>query len=107
MVPLAGAAELHGPVECAVGRKAAFALAQNVPNPARAVTAVAFSVPAPCEATLAVYDLAGRRVASRVVAAKAGANELEVDVSALAPGVYAYRLEAAGEAAAKRMVVVR
>ncbi len=107
VVPLAGPAELHGPVECALTRKAAFALGQNVPNPARAMTAVAFSVPAPCEATLAVYDLAGRRVASRVVTAKAGANEFELDVSALAPGVYTYRLEAAGEAAAKRMVVVR
>jgi hypothetical protein len=107
VVPLAGPAELHGPVECAVGRKAAFALAQNVPNPARAVTTVAFSVPAPCEGALAIYDMAGRRVASRAFRARAGANELELDVSALAPGVYAYRLEAGGEAAAKRMVVVR
>jgi hypothetical protein len=107
VVPLAGPAELHGPLECAVDRKAAFALAQNRPNPARAITTVAFSVPAPCEATLGVYDLAGRRVASRVIAAKAGPNELDLDVSALAPGVYAYRLEAGGEAAAKRMVVVR
>jgi hypothetical protein len=107
VVPLAGPAELHGPLECAVGRRAAFAVAQNVPNPARAKTTVAFSVPAACDATLTVYDLAGRRVASRVIAAKAGPNELDVDVSALAPGVYTYRLEAAGEAAAKRMVVVR
>jgi hypothetical protein len=107
VVPLAGPAELHGPVACAAGGKAAFALSQNVPNPARAATTVAFSVPAPCEASLAIYDLAGRKVFSRVVAAKAGGNDVELDVAALAPGVYAYRLEAGGEAAAKRMVVVR
>jgi hypothetical protein len=108
VVPLAGPAELHGPVECAVGRKAAFGLAQNRPNPARAATTVAFSVPAPCEATLAVYDLAGRKVAVPFAgAAMAGENEIKVDASALAPGVYTYRLEAGGEAAAKRMVVVR
>jgi len=40
-------------------------------------------------------------------AAVAGANEISVDVSALAPGVYTYRLEAGGEAAARRMVVIR
>jgi hypothetical protein len=107
IVPLVGPAELHGPLECTVSRKAAFALAQNVPNPARAATTVAFSVPAPCEATLAIYDLAGRRVASRAVPATAGSNVVEIDLSALAPGVYTYRLEAAGEAAAQRMVVVR
>jgi hypothetical protein len=107
VVPLAGPAELHGPAECTVGRKASFALAQNVPNPARSVTTVAFSVPATCDATLAIYDLAGRKVASRVVSAKAGGNEVEVDLSSLAPGVYTYRLEAAGEAASKRMVVIR
>ncbi|MEE8640860.1 MAG: T9SS type A sorting domain-containing protein [bacterium] len=107
VVPLAGPAEFHGPVECTAGRKASFALDQNVPNPVRAATTIAFSVPAACDATLALYDLAGRKVASRVVSAKAGANEVEVDLSSLAPGVYTYRLEAGGEAAAKRMVVVR
>jgi hypothetical protein len=108
-VELSGGKETYGPVRCSTGgaAKASFALAQNRPNPARATTTVAFSVSAPCEATLAIYDLAGRRVASRVAAAAAGNNELELDVSAFAPGVYTYRLEAGGEAAAKRMVVVR
>ncbi len=107
VVPLAGPAELHGPAECTVGRKFSFALAQNVPNPARSVTTVAFSVAAACDAALAIYDLAGRKVASRVVSAQAGANEVEFDLSSLAPGVYAYRLEAGGDVAARRMVVVR
>jgi hypothetical protein len=107
LVPLAGPAEVHGPAECAAGRKRSFTLGQNVPNPARATTTVAFSVAAACDVALALYDLAGRKVFSRVVAAEAGGNEVEVDVSSLAPGVYTYRLEAGGEAAAKRMVVIR
>ncbi len=107
VVPLAGPAELHGPAECTAGRKRSLALSQNVPNPARATTTVAFSAPAACDAALALYDLAGRKVASRIVSAKAGANCVEVDVSSLAPGVYTYRLEAGGEGAAKRMVVIR
>ncbi|MEE9457435.1 MAG: T9SS type A sorting domain-containing protein [bacterium] len=108
VVPLAGPAERYGPVECATGVKASFALAQNAPNPARTTTTFAFSVPAACDATLTVYDIAGRKVATPFAgAASAGENELAVDVSALAPGVYTYRLEAGGATAAKRMVVVR
>jgi hypothetical protein len=108
-VELSGGTETYGPVRCGAGGavRAAFALSQNFPNPARAATTVAFSVPAACEAALAFYDLAGRRVASRTVSAKAGANDVAVDVSALPPGVYTYRLEAGGEVAARRMVVVR
>jgi hypothetical protein len=72
------------------------------------VTTVAFAVPTACEATLTVYDLAGRKVAVPFAGtAKAGANDVSVDVSSLAPGVYAYRLEAGGAAATKRMVVVK
>lgn len=106
-MPLAGPSERHGPVECAVKPKASFALSQNVPNPARAAATIAFSVPAPCDAKVTFYDLAGRSVASYFSRAAAGENELAVDVSSLPPGVYTYRLEAGGATAAKRMVVVR
>jgi carboxypeptidase T len=108
-VDLSGKGTLHGPVrvDMGAGVKASFALAQNAPNPARATTTFAFSVPAACEAAITVYDIAGRRVMTAFAGgAKAGENELEVNVSSLAPGVYTYRLEAGGEAAAKRMVVV-
>jgi hypothetical protein len=108
VVPLGGPSERHGPVECTVGVKTSFALAQNAPNPARTTTTFAFSVPAACDAALTVYDIAGRKVATPFAGqAKAGENELALDVSQFAPGVYTYRLEAGGEAAAKRMVVVR
>jgi hypothetical protein len=108
VVPLAGAAERHGPVECTMGSKASFALAQNRPNPASSTTTVAFTVPAATEAALTVYDVAGRKVAVPFAGAvKAGENELSLDVSSLAPGVYTYRLEAGGEAAVRKMVVTR
>jgi hypothetical protein len=109
-VDLNGKGTLHGPVrvDMLAGAKTSFALAQNAPNPARATTTFAFSVPAACDATLTVYDIAGRKVATPFAGqAKAGENELAVDVSTLAPGVYTYRLEAGGSTAAKRMVVVR
>ncbi|MGD8718454.1 MAG: T9SS type A sorting domain-containing protein [Candidatus Zixiibacteriota bacterium] len=107
VVPLAGAAERHGPVECTAGVKAAFALSQNYPNPARDNTTVAFSVPTAGEATVTIYDISGRKVAVPFAGvAKAGDNEVSVDVSTLAPGVYTYRLEAGGNTAARKLVVV-
>jgi aminopeptidase N len=106
---LSGGSETFGPVECEAGTGArGFALAQNYPNPARDVTTVRFSLPAPTEVTLSVYDLAGRKVrTSRIRACSEGENETAVDVSGLAPGVYTYRLEAGGAVAARKMVVVK
>lgn len=108
-VDLKGNKETYGPVYCTAGGagKASFALAQNVPNPARTAATIAFSVPAACEAVLSLYDLAGRNVASRGISAKAGDNEVALDVSALPPGLYIYRLQAGGEAAARKLVVYR
>ncbi len=108
-VALKGRRETFGPVTCEAGKRArAFALERNFPNPARDVMTVRFSLPAPAEATLTVYDLAGRKVAAvRKAACVEGENEMAVDVSGLAPGVYTYRLQAGDDAAARRMVVVK
>ena len=109
-VDLNGKGTLHGParVDMQSGVKASFALAQNRPNPARGATTIAFSVPAACDASITVYDVAGRKVAVLFAgAAKAGENEVSLNVSSLAPGVYAYRLEAGGATAARKMVVTR
>ncbi|NIT36445.1 MAG: T9SS type A sorting domain-containing protein, partial [candidate division Zixibacteria bacterium] len=56
---------------------------------------------------LAIYDLAGRRVATPARGDfAAGEHEVTCDL-ALSPGVYVYRLEAGGNTAAKRLAVVR
>ncbi|UCH77510.1 MAG: T9SS type A sorting domain-containing protein [Candidatus Coatesbacteria bacterium] len=105
-VGLGGKRETFGPVECRAGSRAhAFALAQNFPNPARGVTTVAFTLPAAAEAKVTLYDVAGRKVRTVDTAGREGENDLAVDVAGLAPGVYTYRLEAGGEAAARKMVV--
>jgi hypothetical protein len=108
-VDLNGRGTVHGParVEMASGNKTAFALSQNYPNPARDATTVTFSLATAGEATVAIYDLSGRRVRTAFAgAAKAGDNDVCLDVSTLAPGVYTYRLEAGGKAAARKLVVV-
>jgi hypothetical protein len=105
-----GHAERFGPVEAAAGgtRPRAFALAAIAPNPVRDAAAVTFALPKSCHTTLALFDVAGRRVATPVDADMApGEYRVPIDASALPAGVYIYRLTAGEFAAAKRMVVAK
>jgi hypothetical protein len=103
----AGDPETFGPRRGWV-RKTPFLLGQNYPNPARTSTTIPFSLEAAGGVSLALYDLAGRRVRDLYRGtAFAGQHELWADVSALAPGVYVYRLEAGGAAAARKLVISR
>jgi hypothetical protein len=109
VVELGGPAERHGPVECTLASyPRAFALSHNFPNPASITTTIRFVVPDVCDITISIYDVAGRKVKTvNRSSVPAGENEIEVDVATLVPGVYTYRLEAGGAAAARRMVVVK
>ena len=86
----------------------ALALEVPHPNPARTRAAVAFTLAAPGDAHLALYDALGRRVAVLVEGpAPAGHHTATLDVAGLAPGAYVVRLEAAGQRAARPVTVVR
>jgi len=114
-VDLSGHKEQFGPVRAQLpaGAKGAFALAQSYPNPARGSATITFSLAEAGEASLAVYDLSGRRVATLASGASA-AGEREVvwnladdGGAAVPPGVYIYRLQGPGGTAARRLVVAR
>lgn len=79
------------------------------PSPARrrATAYVSLARPA-AEVAVAVLDARGREVATVASGARgAGEHTVVLDVSALAPGVYAARVSAAGAVAHTRFVVVR
>jgi hypothetical protein len=92
---------------------AGVSLAQNVPNPApRGATTIGFALPVAGRATLAIYDVAGRRIARLVDGELAagphqatwdGRDESGRGVPA---GVYFYDLVQGGQRSAKRMVVL-
>jgi hypothetical protein len=114
-VELSGQKERFGPVRVKVptAEKRVFALGQSYPNPARTAATITYSLAEAGTATLEVYDLSGRRVAT-LLAGAAEAGEREAvwnltadDGSAVPPGVYVYRLRAGGDAAARRLVVSR
>lgn len=81
------------------------------PNPVRSSAVIAYSVGASAagaDLELAVYDLAGRRVATLADGpAVAGRHEVAWDASAAAAGVYLARLTVAGESHTTRLVVSR
>ncbi len=108
LLPCHGLAALSIPAD-PVRAPAAFALAQSFPNPAREGADIRFALPTAAVTTLEVYDVQGRRVSSLLSRAllHAGQHIVPVQVSGWKPGVYLYRLEAAGSSLTRKMVVVR
>jgi len=82
-----------------------FALRGAVPNPARGVALVRFSLPEEGSAELMVYDLAGRVVDRNADVLPAGRHQIELE--GLAPGVYLVRLRYANHTATERFVIIR
>lgn len=68
-------------------------LYQNYPNPFNAKTVIRFTLSAPCDGKLAVYDLLGREVALLAAGRMSpGSHDVLFDASGLASGMYFARL---------------
>jgi hypothetical protein len=91
----------------------AFALRQNAPNPFRNGTRIAFILPTASRASLEVYNVAGRKVASVVDREfAAGAHSVAWDGRdsggrEVPAGIYFYRLEAGENESMKKLIVLR
>ena len=85
----------------------------NTPNPFASVTTLRIGLPQAGAVSIEVFDVAGRRVASRREAGGAGWNAIPFDGRgdsgrALASGVYFYRVTtAAGETVTRKLVIQR
>jgi len=88
-------------------------LGQNRPNPFNPVTSIRYALPAPGHVTLAVYDAAGRLVATLVdEQRKAGPHATVWDSRSdrgveVASGVYFCRLESGGRTLTRKMVLLK
>lgn len=107
-VTATGATQTFGPatVPPAIKRET-FTLHQNVPNPVSEATTFSFELRERADVTLAVYDAAGRAVATVAKGCFAAGRHDVGFQNHLPPGVYVYRLSVGGETAARRMVVVK
>jgi hypothetical protein len=86
----------------------ALALRGPAPNPVAAAPVFTLSLPARGEATLEVFDVAGRRVrARRVGELAAGEHRMALEGPGLAPGLYLAQLSFGGSSVRARFVVVR
>ena len=69
---------------------------------------VRYSLPAPARVLVAVYDVAGRRLATLENAPQsAGAHEVTWDTSSLPHGTYFCRLQAGAVKATRSLLIVR
>ncbi len=95
------------------GQVSMIELMQNMPNPFNPSTEIRFSVPKAGEGSLRVYNMRGELVRTlRDGHFEAGAGSVvwngKTDAGMNAgSGVYFYRLEVAGDAAARRMVLLK
>lgn len=85
-----------------------FTLRGNAPNPFNASTVISYSLGITERISLAVYDVLGRKVATLFEGMQAaGDHAVRFDASGLASGVYFYRLESGGRAAAMKMTLMK
>ena len=89
-----------------------FALAPAAPNPSRGPVTIAFTAPRSTRATLRVYDLSGRLVATLLDGSVSAGNGVaswgrRYDSGAIAaPGVYLCELRAGAVRLARRFVIL-
>lgn len=85
-----------------------FELNQNYPNPFNPSTQIGYSISEPGHVNLSVYDLLGRKVATLVNERRTAGNySIKFDASALASGVYFYRLEAGSFVKVNKMALMK
>ncbi|MGH2570493.1 MAG: endo-beta-N-acetylglucosaminidase, partial [bacterium] len=110
---LLSAVPTDAPIRVAGGAVREFALGQNHPNPLGRTTEIRYALPRATRVSLAVYDVAGRIVASLVDREQeAGTYRVQWhgrnrDGREVAPGVYFYRMTAGGFSAVRKLVVIR
>ncbi|MFZ5434487.1 MAG: T9SS type A sorting domain-containing protein [Calditrichota bacterium] len=85
-----------------------FALRPAYPNPFNATTRIAYDLPKSSRVSLSVFNLQGQKVATLVDGFQAaGAYSIAFDGSALASGVYLYRLQTEGFVQTRKMVLLK
>jgi hypothetical protein len=83
-------------------------LGPAVPNPFNPITQIRYELPSEGFVTLAIYDVAGRRVDQIVNGVQpAGEHVVEWNAGSMPSGVYFYRLDADGIAKTRKMILMK
>lgn len=85
-----------------------FALQQNYPNPFNPETKIVYSIPRTGKVVLDVYDILGSRITTLVnTVQEAGAHSVQFNASMFPSGMYIYRLQAGGNTAICKMMLIK
>ncbi len=85
-----------------------YALSQNYPNPFNPTTQITYSLPESGNVRIDVYNMMGQLVATLVnESVSAGNHTVTFDATALASGIYLYRLQAGSNVFTKKMTLVK
>ncbi|MBI2420429.1 MAG: T9SS type A sorting domain-containing protein, partial [Ignavibacteriales bacterium] len=85
-----------------------FALQQNYPNPFNPETKIVYSIPRTGKVVLDVYDILGSRITTLVNTVQdAGAHSVQFNAAMLPSGMYFYRLQAEGNTAIRKMMLIK
>ena len=85
-----------------------YTLSQNYPNPFNPITKIKYTLPTSGLATLKVYDILGREVATLVdEVTNSGIYFVDFDGSGFSSGVYFYRIEAGDFIDVKKMILIK
>ena len=106
---LDGTPYFHDPVNVEVQMQEAIKLTPPAPNPVSSTATLSFAVREADRATVAVYDLLGRKAATLFEghSTPGESTRLRLDASGLPSGSYIIRLQADGQTRIQRMTVVR
>ncbi len=106
LLPMMFAPSAAPPVR--VPEVADFTLEQNYPNPFNAQTEIRFTLPAAGPASLRVYDILGRQVATLVDGPlTAGMQRMRFDGAALASGVYFVELRQGPQTRSRKLLLLK
>jgi hypothetical protein len=85
-----------------------FRLEQNYPNPFNPSTQIQFSLPVAADISLKVYDITGRLIQTLAESRyPSGTHQFSFDASALASGIYLYRLESPNVVLTRKMLLIK
>jgi hypothetical protein len=87
--------------------KESFTLEQNFPNPAKDKTVINYNIPQDGEIKFAVYSVNGQLLYSQKENAISLDNQIELNISDYASGIYFYTMEYKGQRIVKKMSVRR
>jgi hypothetical protein len=85
-----------------------FELFQNYPNPFNPATVIKYDLPKATRATLKIYNVLGREVATlKNGEERAGNKSAEWNATGFASGVYYYRLQAGDFTATRKLLLLK